>query len=362
VSALTVSILVLVLAGFLQGTFGLGMKKFAPLAWEAYWLVFSIAGMIVIPALWATATVAHPWGAIGAVEPSLVLKVMLYGACWGVGAIMFGMGVNYVGMTLTNGIAMGLAAALGSLVPMMMNERLVLNPATLMILLANLVMVIGVAIATWAGIGRDRLQAVGGKAIAGIQTGRLFWLGLVFCIASGVASAMLNIGNVAAEKISQAAVKAGEAAVKAGGDLPVEALETLKRNASILPWVVIFWGGAIVNIIYVLFLLVKNRSFHTYRARGAAKGVFWALATALLWFFALAAFGQGKTLMGPLGNVVGWPMFLALALVVSNVWGILSGEWKDSPRPLATMLAGSAVLVASAMLLGYANSMPSTTR
>ena len=129
----TFTLSIVLLAGFLQGTFGLGMKKFAPLAWEAYWLIFSIAGMIVIPALWATATVPHPWGAIGAVEVSLVLKVMLYGAGWGVGAIMFGMGVNYVGMTLTNGIAMGLAAALGSLVPLVMNGNLVLNRATLMI-------------------------------------------------------------------------------------------------------------------------------------------------------------------------------------------------------------------------------------
>ena len=86
------------------------------------------------------------------------------------------------------------------------------------------------------------------------------------------------------------------------------------------------------------------------------------MATALLWFFALAFYGQGKSLMGKLGNVVGWPMFLALALVVSNVWGILTGEWKNAPRPLVTMLAGSAVLVASAVVLGYANSLSLAAR
>jgi L-rhamnose-H+ transport protein len=352
----TLTVLIVLLAGLLQGTFGLGMKKFAPLAWEAYWLIFSVAGMIVIPALWALYTVPHPWAAIGAVPGTLVLKVMLYGAGWGVGAILFGMGVNYVGMTLTNGIAMGLAAALGSLVPMVMNGNLTLNRATLVILLANLVMLVGVAIATWAGIGRDQVQAARGKPIAGIKTGRLFWLGLFFCIASGVASAMLNIGNVAAAKIAQAAVQVEDHVV---AEAPTaETRQSLERNASIMPWVVIFWGGAIVNIVYVLFLLAKNKSLHTYGAQGAAKGVFWALVTAVLWFFALAFYGQGAALMGKLGSVVGWPMFLALALVISNVWGILAGEWTDSPRPLTKMLAGSAVLVLSAMLLGYANSLP----
>ena len=331
------------------------MKRFAPLAWEAYWLIFSIAGMLVIPAVWATATVPHPWAAIGAVEGSLVLNVMLCGACWGVGAIMFGMAVNYVGMSLTNGIAMGLAAAVGSLVPFVHKANLAADRATLMVLMGNLVMVIGVGIATWAGIDRDRLQAARGKPIAGIQMGRLFWLGLLFCILSGVASAMLNIGNVAAGPITKAAIRLG-------GDLTTGAQLSLERNASIMPWVVIFWGGAIINVIYVAFLLIKNKSYPTYRTQGAAKGVFWALATAVLWFFALACYGQGASLMGSLGSVVGWPMFLALALVVSNVWGILTGEWKDAPRPLATMLAGSAVLVASAVVLGYANSLSLAVR
>ena len=164
----------------------------------------------------------------------------------GVGALMFGMAVNYVGMSLTNGIAMGLAAAVGSLVPFMQKGNLAADRATLMVLLGNLVMVIGVGIVTWAGIGRDRIQAARGKAIAGIQTGRLFWLGLLFCILSGVASAMLNIGNVAAGPITKEAVRLG-------GTLTAGAESSIERNASIMPWVVIFWGGAIVNVLYVVF-------------------------------------------------------------------------------------------------------------
>ena len=264
-SALTLAIVLL--AGFLQGTFGLGMRKSAPLAWEAYWLIFSVAGMIVIPAVWATATVLHPWGAVAAVPASLVLRVMVYGACWGVGAIMFGLAVNYVGMSLSNGIAMGLAAVMGSLVPMVQKGNLAFDRATLMILLGNLVMVIGVGIVTLAGIDRDRLQAARGKPIAGIQTGRLFWLGLFFCIASGVASAMLNIGTVAGAPIAKAAVQLG-------GDLAPEARQALERNASVVPWVVLFWGGAIVNLIYCAFLLIKNKSYQTYRTQGARQGHF----------------------------------------------------------------------------------------
>jgi L-rhamnose-H+ transport protein len=347
-SALTLGIVLL--AGFFQGTFGLGMRKFAPLAWEAYWLIFTIAGMIVIPATWAAATVPHPFGAVGAVPVSLVLRVMAYGAGWGIGATMFGLAINYVGMSLSNGIALGLGAVMGSLVPIVQKGNVVFDHATLLVLLGNLVMVIGVAIVTAAGIDRDRIQAARGKPIIGIQTGRLFWLGLFFCLASGVACAMLNIGTVAGEPIARAAVQLGDS-------LAPEARQALERGASVLPWVVIFWGGAIVNLIYATFFLLKKKSYQTFRMQGAAKGALWAIGTAVLWFFALALYGQGAAMMGRLGAVIGWTMFMALALIISNAWGIFTGEWNGSRRPLVVMLAGNAVLVASTILLGYVHSL-----
>ncbi len=348
----TLSIVLILVSGLFQGTFGLGMRRFAPLAWEAFWLIFSIIGMVVLPTVWAVAAVPHPWDAIAAAGAPTVVKVMFFGACWGVGALMFGLAVNYLGMSLAYGVTMGLAAVIGSMVPLLQKGNLSADRATVAILLGNLVMVIGVAVATWAGIDRDRLQAARGKPIAGIQTGRLFWLGLFFCVFNGVAAALLNIGFTYAEPIARAAVQQGRDL-----NLPLHARDALTRNASIVQWVVLFWGGVIINAGYVVYLLVRNKSYRTYCTRGAAKGYLWALATTAMWFLALAFYGQGAALMGDRGVVIGWTMFLALSLVVSNAWGILGGEWKGAPRPLAIIVVGNAVLVASAILLGYANSL-----
>jgi len=339
-NAFVVSIVLILISGFFQGTFGLGMRRFAPLAWEAFWLIFSIVGMLIIPSIWAVATIPDPWGAIASVPMETVLMVMFFGACWGVGALMFGLAVNYLGMSLAYGVTMGLAAVVGSLVPLAQKGDFVFDLATTMILLGNFVMVVGVAIMTWAGIDRDRLQAARGKQIAGIQTGRLFWLGLFFCVFNGVAAALLNIGFHYAEPMKNAAIKQG-----------------VNLNASMVCWVVLFWGGVLVNVGYVGFLLIRNKSYQTYWTPGAAKGYFWALATTIMWFLALAFYGYGATMMGDLGVVIGWTMFLALSLVISNAWGILGGEWKNVPRPLALILTGNAVLVVSAILLGYANSL-----
>ncbi|MFH1741931.1 MAG: L-rhamnose/proton symporter RhaT, partial [bacterium] len=205
----TFSIVLIILAGLFQGTFGLGMKRFAPLAWEAFWALFSIIGMIVIPFLWASLTVPDVWAAMYAVPLGTLLIAVFFGACWGVGAIMFGLAVNYIGMSITYGISMGLAAAMGSLVPLAQIENIGSNPAVPPIIVGVLVMVIGVAVITYAGVLRENVQVAEGKEIAGIQRGKLFRIGLIFAVLNGIFAALLNIGFTTAAPVAEAAVNQG---------------------------------------------------------------------------------------------------------------------------------------------------------
>ena len=112
-----------------------------------------------------------------------------------------------------------------------------------------------------------------------------------------------------------------------------------------------------MNALYALFLLIRNRSAHTYSAPGAGGAITWAITTGVLWFAALGVYGQGAALMGSIGPVIGWPMLLGLALIISNVWAVRAGEWKGAPRPFRLMLAGVAVLIIACGILGYSNSL-----
>jgi hypothetical protein len=51
-------VILVLLAGFFQGTFGLGMRSVKPLAWEAWWLVYGFVALIAIPVAWALVPVA----------------------------------------------------------------------------------------------------------------------------------------------------------------------------------------------------------------------------------------------------------------------------------------------------------------
>jgi L-rhamnose-H+ transport protein len=96
-----------VLASIFQGTFGLGMKHIKPLAWEAWWLVYSIVAMVVVPLAWAAAAVPDLSGSISAAPGGAVFQAALFGFLWGIGGILFGLSVTYVGLSLTYGIVMG---------------------------------------------------------------------------------------------------------------------------------------------------------------------------------------------------------------------------------------------------------------
>jgi L-rhamnose-H+ transport protein len=340
-SAFQLSLVLILLAGMFQGTFGLGMKKFAPLSWEAFWLIFAVVGMVIIPWVWASIVVPDVWAAIRAVPSNDMYVSILLGACWGVGALMFGLAITYIGISLAYGITMSLAAAMGSLIPLFALENITTDPAVPWIIAGIVIMVIGVVFLTYAGILRDVAQATLGRAVAGIRQGRMFYVGLLFTVINGVAAALLNVGFTKAQAAAKAAELQG----------------AVTRNASLVAWIIVLTGGVVVNVAYCLFLLLKSKSYRTYTQPRAGRGIISALVTAMLWFAALGVYGQGAAIMGKLGPVIGWSMFLALALIVSSLWGLKDGEWKGMRTPLRVLLIGDGILVLSWIILGYANSI-----
>ena len=122
-------VVLVIVASLFQGTFGLGMKYVKPLAWEAWWLIYSLVAMVAVPLLWALVVVPDLSGAIFSTPSDVLFRAALFGFLWGVGGILFGLSVESVGMSITYGIVMGLAASIGSLVPLAQLDNAASNPA-----------------------------------------------------------------------------------------------------------------------------------------------------------------------------------------------------------------------------------------
>jgi L-rhamnose-H+ transport protein len=79
---------------------------------------------------------------------------------------------------------------------------------------------------------------------------------------------------------------------------------------------------------------------------------------AVLWTGGLILYGHGASSMGELGSVLGWPVFLAIMILVSSLWGVFSGEWKGaSLRAKGLMFAGLVVLMVASGMVGVVNKL-----
>lgn len=337
-SDLFLPLFLVIVASLFLGSFGLGMKYMHPLPWEAWWLIHSIVGMLLFPLTWASLTVPDLLTVISSAPTTAIQKAMLYGFLWGVGGMMFGVSVRYVGVSITYGIVMGLAGAAGSLIPLAQMDRVSANPALPYIVGGVLVMLIGVAVCCAAGVKRERLAA-GSATAAGVSAGKSSKVGLFIAVTSGVLSSLINVGFSNATPIAEAAAKAG----------------ALTRNSSLAAWVVVLIGATIMNAGYASFMLFKNKTWGSFATPGSGKAYLWAVGSALLWFGSLGIYGQGAALMGPIGPVIGWPILLGLSLIASNALGFFTGEWKNASGPFRMMIGGVVVLIIACAIIGYAN-------
>ena len=332
--------LLIIFASVFQGSFGLGMKYMEPLKWESWWLVHVTIAMVIIPVIWAAIVVPEFTTVIDEAftnpEMSVVVySAMFFGFLWGIGGIMFGVSVPYIGLSLTMGIVMGLAGSVGALIPLLQMENALETPQFPYVIAGLLITLIGVAITAKAGIDKDKITTTTEGEKSNIVKG------ISIAVACGVLSALLNVGFVKATPVAELA----------------KSLGAIDRNASLAAWVVVLFGAYIMNTGYSIFLLFKNKSWSNFRVAKASKSYKWAILSSIFWFGALGVYGQGAALIGPIGQVIGWPMLLGLSLIVSNFWAYKSGEWRNAKKPFNLLLCGLVVLVMASVVLGYSNTV-----
>jgi len=333
----SVGFVLVVLAGITTGTYFLGLKYVAPWKWENIWLVYAVLALLVMPCVVAFASVPHLGEVLSLSPAGAVGRVFLFGAGWGIGSVLSGLGVDRMGMAMGVSVLIGIDAAIGSFVPMAINTpEVILQKKGLVVILSVLTLLVGVALVGVAGKKRELAQA---SARTSNQQGS-FRSGLVICIFSGIFSAMMNFALAFSQQIVQSARDAG---VSQAGAL----------NAV---WLVTLMGGFVPTGIYTGYLLTRNKTWGNFTL--PKTKTFWLVGAgmALLWYVGVVLYGRGATDMGNLGAVIGWPLFMAVLILASSVSGFATGEWKGcGPQAKRWMGAGLFMLMLASVLLGIAN-------
>src|SRR5256884_3680802 len=124
-------------------------------------------------------------------------------------------------------------------------------------------------------------------------------------------------------------------------------------------WLLMLGAGSIPNIVYCILLMCRNQTAQLLHA--PASWFSWGRSSAmgLLWGGSIFLYGAATPRLGALGPSVGWPLSLAVGLVVANLMGVLLGEWRGAAgRPAKWMWSGLAILLAAIVLCGISTRFP----
>ncbi|MFL6465093.1 MAG: L-rhamnose/proton symporter RhaT [Bryobacteraceae bacterium] len=321
-----------VIAGALNGSFAVPMKRTPNWAWENVWLAWSAIGLLILPLGLTVTTVPDIMSVYLRSEPMTLLVVFASGLVWGISQILFGLGINRIGIGLGFAIVISLAAATGSLVPLLLYPTHAANTFVWPRLAAGILLVLaGVGFCSYASKLKEHASE------ASIHNARS---GLFLCVSAGIGGAMINVGMVAGARIADLAAK--------NGARPVN-----QTNAI---WLPLLFAGFVATAAYCTLLLTKRGHWQQF---WASQTIFYwvlALIMALCWFGSVELYGIAAARLGQAGPVLGWPVFLSSSIATANIWGAATGEWRNTAvQAKRLMLAGVGVLMVAMFITAIAH-------
>jgi L-rhamnose-H+ transport protein len=339
------------LGGLAGAVFYLPFKRVKDWAWESYWMIYAVVGLVLVPWALAFCTSPNVVSVIARTPTGELAYCYLCGAAWGLGGLTWGLMIRYLGVGLGLALGCGLCSAAGTLVPPVLAgdlKTLYDTPAAQASLCGVLVSILGIALVGMAGMSKERElpEEEKKKAVAEYS----FRKGILVAVFSGLMSAAMNFGLQGGKHLEELAQATSPATPSTWKGMPV--------------LVVVLLGGFTVNFLWCLLLNLKNRTAGDYVKPGApilANLIFGGLAGAI-WCSQFICLKTGEPAMGNMAYV-GFAVLMASAILFSTLLGILLGEWKGtSPRTVRLLACGLVLLLGSSILVGYSGKLKSQPR
>jgi hypothetical protein len=318
-------------AGFFQGSFMAPSKWIRGWEWENYWLIFAVTAYLVCPWLLAFATIPRLLEIYSGASASALASALVFGAGWGLGAVTFGLGVEALGLALGFAVILGIAATCGAVIPLFFSPVSGAQAAVIAVSLS--LMLAGVGVCSYAGKWKEAASGV-----------RSYRRGLAICIVSGLLSACGNLGFAFGGAITERAQQLGVSAATAPNVL----------------WTLLTFPLFLCNAGFAFYLLRRNRTLSRY-STGSARNAALAVTMGVMWMAGIGLYGTAARRLGTLGPSLGWAMLMTSMVLFANMFGLLTGEWRQAPDESRSKLRNGVLLLVFAIAgLGYANTLTPT--
>jgi L-rhamnose-H+ transport protein len=327
-----VGVLLALAAGVVNGSFAAPTKYATRWKWENIWAVWAVVALFFSPWALAFATVPNLPGFYHHVNSGFFVLLVAFGLGVGLAQVFFGLALAAVGLSIGFAVTIGLSTAIGSLVPLvLLGSRAVLAPKGLIIVAGVASVLLGTALCGLASNRKEkeRLSSCESKTEPG-ATPKNFRTGLLLCILAGVLSPLVNLALAFGSPLLRQAAQAGVS----------------PSNLANVIWPPLLTATLVPYLSYCVYLWRRNKSWSLFTLAGTRVYWLFGVVMGLLWTGSLAVYGAASTRLAAMGPILGWPLFMSVIIITSNVWGFATGEWKGANRgAVKTMLVGILFLI-----------------
>jgi L-rhamnose-H+ transport protein len=327
-----VGVLLALAAGVVNGSFAAPTKYATRWKWENIWAVWAVVALFLSPWALAFATVPNLPGFYRHVNSGFFVLLVAFGLGVGLAQVFFGLALAAVGLSIGFAVTIGLSTAIGSLVPLvLLGSRAVLAPKGLTIVAGVASVLLGTALCGLASNRKEkeRLSSCESKTEPG-ATPKNFRTGLLLCILAGVLSPLVNLALAFGSPLLRQAAQAGVS----------------PSNLANVIWPPLLTATLVPYLSYCVYLWRRNKSWSLFTLAGTRVYWLFGVVMGLLWTGSLAVYGAASTRLAAMGPILGWPLFMSVIIITSNVWGFATGEWKGANRgAVKTMLVGILFLI-----------------
>jgi len=347
-SAPATGVLLFMLGGLAGAIFYLPFKKVRNWAWESYWLIYAVVGLVLVPWVLAFLTSPNLLLVLQSGSRREIVYCLCCGAVWGLGGLTWGLMIRYLGVGLGLAMGAGLTSATGTLIPPMLKghgaiAQMFTTPGGKASLAAALVSLVGIVCVGLAGKSKETELPAEEKKKAVAEFN--FRKGMIAAVFSGLMSSAMSFGLQGGPELQRLALRLSPPTSVIWAGMPVLA--------------VVLLGGFLVNGSWCVFLNLKNRTAgdYTNTKTPVVRNLAFAGLAGAVWCSQFICFKTGEPRMGST-SYIGWAVLMASSIFFSQILGLALGEWKGTGRKTKGLLtAGLVLLLVSAVAAGYAGSV-----
>lgn len=334
-------VLFAIFAGLMLGLYALPEKFTKDYEFENTWSMFFAINTFVVPNIAAFLLIDGFTDVLAAIPTNILIAMVISSVAWGIGAMMWGKAINYIGLSLGFSIFIGTIILVGSLIPFFINGLPETN--VFYTILAGLaVVLVGVMANGKAGIIRQKDEEK--SAEAGDSKGGSVVTGILIAVVGGLLATGFSFANsYGAEIIDKASQAQGNASWK----------------SAIAVMYVIYMAGGVAIALYFAQQLTAKKLWGKFKTPHLANNLLMTTIMGVFNFaasvtFAYAAFKLGKEL----GGSVGYAIFNTACVVTAIVSGLITKEWvKASSKAKNSLYLGLTCMVVGIIVIAYSNTL-----